>query len=64
MLGSTRPMVSTTAAMLKERKLIEYTRGLIHILDVAGLEPQSCECYRIIKNHLDNYAQFDSAIVV
>jgi CRP-like cAMP-binding protein len=64
MLGTSRPTVSTTAAVLKERKLIEYTRGSIHILDVAGLERQSCECYRIIKNHLDNYAEFDSGIVV
>ncbi|MGO8720740.1 MAG: Crp/Fnr family transcriptional regulator [Acidobacteriaceae bacterium] len=61
MLGGTRPTLSTTAGILKQKGLIEYTRGEIHILDVAGLERASCECYLIIKNHLDNYAEFDSA---
>ena len=64
MLGVTRPTVSMTAANLKNRKLIEYTRGVIHIVDIAGLERQSCECYQVIKDHLDNYLEFDSAIVV
>ena len=27
-----------------------------------GLEMKSCECYRVIKNHLDNYTEFDSGI--
>ena len=63
-LWNLRTLNDALAAVLKERRLIEYTRGSIHILDVAGLERQSCECYRIIKNHLDNYAEFDSGIVV
>jgi CRP-like cAMP-binding protein len=62
MLGGTRPTLSTAARILKEKGLIEYTRGQINILDVAKLTRASCECYRIIKNHLDNYAEFDSAI--
>jgi CRP-like cAMP-binding protein len=62
MLGSTRPTVSMAAGLLKEEGLIEYTRGVIHILDHARLEMRSCECYRIIKNHLDNYAEFDTGI--
>jgi len=62
MLGSTRPTVSMTAAHLKDEGLIEYTRGVIHILDVPGLEERACECYHIIKNHLDNYIEFDSQI--
>jgi CRP-like cAMP-binding protein len=64
MLGVTRPTVSTTAAILKQRKLIEYTRGVIHIVDIGGLRNQSCECYQVIKDHLDNYSEFDSRIVV
>jgi CRP-like cAMP-binding protein len=63
MVGGTRPTLSTAAACLKQQGLIEYTRGEIHILDVAGLERASCECYRIIKNHLDNYAEFESAAI-
>jgi CRP-like cAMP-binding protein len=60
MLGSTRPTVSTIAAVLKEDGLIEYSRGVIRIMDVARLEEKACECYRVIKNHLDNYTEFDS----
>jgi CRP-like cAMP-binding protein len=60
MLGTTRPTVSLAAGHLKEEKLIDYNRGLINILDVAGLEKRSCECYHIIRDHLDNYAEFDS----
>jgi CRP-like cAMP-binding protein len=60
MLGSSRPTVSIAAAVLKEEKLIDYERGVITILDLKGLERRACECYRIIKDHLDNYAEFDS----
>jgi CRP-like cAMP-binding protein len=62
MLGSSRPTVSVAAGVLKDRGLIEYKRGVIHILDVPGLERSSCECYQVIKNHLDNIAEFDSGI--
>jgi CRP-like cAMP-binding protein len=60
MLGSTRSTVSITAAQLKQENLIEYTRGVIRILDAKGLEKRACECYGVIKHHLDNYAEFDS----
>ena len=63
MLGSTRPSVSVAAGLLKEEGLIDYTRGVIRILDVERLEKRSCECYRIIRDHLDNYTEFDSGIV-
>jgi CRP-like cAMP-binding protein len=59
MLGSTRPTVSTAAGLLKESGLIRYSRGVIHLLDVASLEARACECYRVIKDHLDNYTEFD-----
>lgn len=61
MIGSTRSTVSRTAATLKDEGLIDYTRGVIQILDVPGLQNRSCECYAIIKNHLDSYAEFDGA---
>jgi CRP-like cAMP-binding protein len=64
MLGSTRSTVSITAGLLKHKKLIDYTRGVIHILDTPGLERRACECYCVIKDHLDNYAEFDSGIAV
>jgi CRP-like cAMP-binding protein len=62
MLGSSRPTVSLAAEILKRSNLIEYRRGTIRILDAMGLEMRSCECYRVIKNHLDNYMEFDSGI--
>jgi CRP-like cAMP-binding protein len=61
MLGTTRPTVTVSAGTLKKEGLIDYTRGIVQILDVEGLERRSCECYRVIKDHLDNYAEFDTA---
>jgi CRP-like cAMP-binding protein len=64
MLGVARPTVSIAAEHLKEEGLIEYSRGVIHILDVTRLEEKSCECYRVVKKHLDSYTEFDSGIPV
>ena len=63
MLGCSRPSVSVAAKVLKDKKLISYTRTVIKILDSKGLEKAACECYHVIKNHLDNYTEFDSSIV-
>ena len=59
MLGSTRPTVSITAAALKRRNLIEYSKGIVRIVNRPGLEETSCECYQIIRSHLDDSAEFD-----
>ena len=64
MLGTTRPTVSLAAGRLKEMGLIEYSRGLIRILDATGLEEEACECYRLLKDQLDNYVEFESGIAV
>jgi CRP-like cAMP-binding protein len=64
MLGGGRPTITTTAGILKRKGLIEYTRGEIRILDVPGLTKTSCECYLTIKDYLDNYTKFDTAITV
>jgi CRP-like cAMP-binding protein len=61
MLGATRSTVSIAAAAAQAQGLIEYTRGSVRILDAQALELRSCECYRTIKNHLDNYAEFESS---
>lgn len=45
MLGIQRSAVSQVASALKADGLIDYTRGAIDILDRAGLERRSCECY-------------------
>ena len=61
MLGSTRSTVSVIAATLKSERLIDYKRGVISILDRAGLEKRSCECYWTVRNYLADYEKFDTA---
>ena len=64
MLGSTRSTVSLAASSLKEAGLIDYTRGNFRVLDMAGLERRACECYRVVKDHLDNYIEFDTGFAI
>ena len=53
MLGVHRPTVSLAASSLQRRALIAYTRGKITIVDRAGLEAASCECYQVNKDQYD-----------
>ena len=64
MLGSARPTVTATARILKSQGLITYSRGTLHILDRTGLEKQACECYQVVKSHLENFADFDTGFAV
>jgi CRP-like cAMP-binding protein len=45
MLGVRRVGVSEAASTFQRRKLIEYSRGRIRIVDHAGLESACCTCY-------------------
>lgn len=48
MLGVRRPRVSVAAGILQRAGLIRYSRGRVQIVDRAGLEDASCECYGVI----------------
>ncbi len=50
MLGVRREGVSEAAGHLQKRKLIEYSRGYIRIIDQHGLKAASCSCYQSVRN--------------
>lgn len=47
MLGVRRQSVNLTARLLQGAKLIKYHRAEVTILDRAGSEEASCECFRV-----------------
>ncbi|HEY4713258.1 MAG TPA: Crp/Fnr family transcriptional regulator [Aquirhabdus sp.] len=53
MLGVRREGVTEEALKLQKAGLIRYVRGRITILDRAGLEERSCECYAVVKKEYD-----------
>jgi CRP-like cAMP-binding protein len=53
LLGVRRSGISEIANALKSDQVISYSRGCIVLLDRAGLEERSCECYRAIKGEFE-----------
>ena len=53
MLGVRREGVTEGALKLQEAGLIRYARGRITVLDRAGLEKRTCECYGVVKKEYD-----------
>jgi CRP-like cAMP-binding protein len=51
MLGVRRPTVTLALGTLQHRGLIEYGHRRLAILDRAGLEAASCECYSAVTRH-------------
>jgi CRP-like cAMP-binding protein len=47
MLGSRRSGVTVAASILQKAGFIHYLHGTITIVDRAGLEATTCECYKI-----------------
>ena len=51
MLGVQRTTVTVVARALQAGGLIRYRRGVVDILDRAGLEAIACECYRAVRRN-------------
>jgi CRP-like cAMP-binding protein len=55
MLGTDRPSVSLAAEQLQKRRIIDYLRGAVRIVNRKKLEESACECYQAIQ-------QFNGAV--
>src|SRR6202795_2430962 len=53
MLGVRREGVTEAALKLQQDGLIRYARGHITVLNRAGLEQRTCECYTVVKKEYD-----------
>jgi len=54
MLGVQRSSVSLIAYTLQNAEFIQYSRGMIKILDRKGIEKAACECYSVIRKKMDS----------
>jgi CRP-like cAMP-binding protein len=51
MLGTDRGSVTEAAGVLQKRRIIEYSRGSVRVLNRRGLEGAACECYELIREY-------------
>jgi CRP-like cAMP-binding protein len=55
MLGTRRESVTGAANALKRRRLINYNRGRITVINQRGLEAAACVCFRQVKTHSESH---------
>jgi CRP-like cAMP-binding protein len=53
MLGVRREGVTESAVKLQRAGLIRYARGHITVLDRAGLQKRTCECYAVVRREYE-----------
>ncbi len=53
LLGVRRESITEAAGKLQKEGVIEYSRGLITILDRPKLEMKVCECYEVVKQEFN-----------
>lgn len=53
MLGVRRASVTDVAGNLQARKIIDYRRGHVRILNARALEEETCECYRVMREEYE-----------
>jgi CRP-like cAMP-binding protein len=53
MLGVRREGVTEIAYKLQAAGLIQYSRGHISVINRAGLEKRTCECYAVVRKEYD-----------
>lgn len=58
MLGTRRAGVTGAALSLQAEGFVNYRRGNVTILDRAGLENFTCECYQIVKAEFDSLESY------
>jgi CRP-like cAMP-binding protein len=54
MTGVQRSTVSLAASALKKHGVIDYSRGVVTILDRPGLQRHACECYGIVGSQFED----------
>ena len=62
MLGVRREGVTEAAGKLHRLGVIDYSRGLITVLDRDKLEHLSCECYAVVKRETDRLLPYKVAL--
>lgn len=62
MLGVRRPGVTLVARSMSDAGLISYRRGHIAVLNRAGLEELSCECYAMVNGELRRLMGYGASI--
>lgn len=61
MLGVTDKKMTQGALKLQDAGLISYEDGRITVLDRAGVEERTCECYQVVKDEYDRLLPQDQA---